>query len=214
MTALRSGLLVFSLTWLGLTVCTDEVAAQPRRVKGSGRVVAVVGNQLTVVDEEKTRHTVRPNMKSPLVEVTGPVTAAELQVGMIVRLTGNIKSNELEEVSEVVIHSPVDGYQLGIEQPSKDEPATIVAQFVRVKDGRLTVAVGKRRISARLSDDAKINVDSKDLRFVKSGDAVEFDAYTTNSGILSGRTIKVTKQPPQLREKQPVKTVKQSSRRP
>lgn len=176
---------------------TTDVAAQPRRVKAKGQVVSIVGNLITMVDEGKNRHTVRPKAETPLVEVAGPWNADDIKPGMIVRLTGSVKSNELEhEITELVIHSPADGYELGIAQESADQPATIVGQFVRIKEGKLTISIGKRRINAQLAKELAITVESKDLRFVKAGDAIEIDAYTTNSGTLSGKSIKVTIQPP------------------
>ncbi len=192
---------------------TEEASAQPRRVKTKGQVVSVAGNLITMVDSGKNRHQVKPKAESPLIEVSGPWNAADIAAGMIVRLTGTLKANEVEdEVSELVLHSPADGYQLGIAQDAADQPATILGQFVRIKDGKLTIAIGKRRINARLAKEAAITVESKDLRFVKAGDAIEIDAYTTNSGILSGRTIKVTLQPPkEPGDKQPGKGTKKSA---
>lgn len=175
---------------------TSDALAQPRRVKAKGQVVSAVGNLITLVDEGKSRHQVRPKAENGLVEISGPLEAARLQPGMIIRLSGVVKSNEIEEeVTELVVHSPADGYQLGIAQDADDQPATILGQFVRIKDNKLTVSLGKRRINAKLAKDATITVESKDLRFVKPGDAIEIDAYTTSSGILSGRTIKVTLKP-------------------
>jgi hypothetical protein len=210
-----SGFVVLFLSLFLAAVWTGAAAAQPRRVKAKGQVVSVVGNLITMLDEGKNAHTVRPKADTPLIEISGPISAADIKPGMIVRLSGILKSNEIEDaVSEIVIHSPADGYQLGIAQEAKDQPATIVAQFVRIKDGKLTVAVGRRRINAKLADEATVTIDSKDLRFVRPGDAIEIDAYTTSSGTLSGRTIKVTKQPPKTPdEKQRTKTAKQSAKR-
>ncbi|HUE74242.1 MAG TPA: hypothetical protein VMP01_25400 [Pirellulaceae bacterium] len=186
--------LVGSLFLLG--TWTSDALAQPRRVKTRGQVVSVVRDVVTLVDEGKNRHQVRPKADTGQVEISGPWEAAKLQPGMIIRLNGVVKSNEIEDqVTELVVHSPLDQYQLGIAQDIDDQPATILGQFVRIKDGRLTVSLGKRRINARLAKDATITVESKDLAFVKPGDAIEIDSYTTNSGILSGRTIKVTIQP-------------------
>ena len=182
--------LIVALTW------SDDAAAQPRRVRAKGQVVSVVGNLITLIDEGKNRHQVRPKAGTGLVEISGPWEAAKLQPGMIVRLTGVVKSNEIDdEVTELKIHSPQDQYQLGIAQQAENEPTEIVGQFVRIKDDKLTVSLGKRRINAKLAKDATITVESKDLAFVKPGDAIEIDSYTTNSGILSGKSIKVTIQP-------------------
>jgi hypothetical protein len=191
--------LIGSLLVVGTWV--SEASAQPRRVKAKGQVVSVVRDVITLVDEGKNRHQVRPKADTGQVEVSGPWEAAKLQPGMIIRLTGVVKSNEIdEEVTELRIHSPKDQYQLGMAQPAENEPAEILGQFVRIKDGKLTFSLGKRRINAKLAKDATITVESKDLAFVKPGDAVEIDAYTTSSGILSGKTIKVTIQPKKVPE--------------
>lgn len=194
-------------------VSTERASAQPRRVKAKGEVASVAGNLITIVDEGKNRLTVRPKAETPLVEISGPWKLEDIKPGMIVRVTGTVKSNEIEEaLSELVIHSPADGYQLGIQQDAPDQPATIVGQFVRIKEGQLTIAVGKRRIGAKLADDAAAAVESKDLRFVKAGDAIEIDAYTTKDGTLSGRTIKVTIQRPKAAsDRQPSKGAKKSA---
>ncbi len=190
----------------------DNASAQPRRVKAKGQVISVVGNLITLIDEGKNRHQVRPKADTGQVEISGSWDAAKLQPGMIIRLTGVVKSNEIdEEVTELKIHSPKDQYQLGIAQPAENEPAEILGQFVRIKDGKLTVSLGKRRINARLAKDATITVESKDLAFVKPGDAIEIDSYTTSSGILSGRTIKVTIRPAK-KESQPVAGTKKSAK--
>ena len=186
--------LVGSLLILG--TWTTDASAQPRRVKAKGQVISVVRDVVTLVDEGKNRHQVRPKADTGIVEISGPWEAAKLQPAMIIRLSGIVKSNEIEEaVTQLVVHSPRDEYQLGIAQPAEGEPAEILGQFVRIKDGKLTVSLGKRRINAKLAKDATITVQSKDLAFVKPGDAIEIDSYTTSSGILSGRTIKVTIQP-------------------
>lgn len=187
---------------LFLATCwTEQAAAQPRRVKAKGKVVSVVGNLITMLDEGKNRHTLRPKAETPQIEIGGQLLAADIKSGMIVRLTGSVKSNELtEEVSELVIHSPADGYQLGIAQEAADQPATIVGQFVRIKDGKLTISIGKRRINAKLAKELAVTVESRDLRFVRPGDAIEIDSYTTNSGVLSARIIQVTLQPPKTAE--------------
>jgi hypothetical protein len=185
----------------------EEAAAQPRRVKAKGKVVSVVGNLITILDEGKNRHTARPKAETPQIEIGGPLPLADIKPGMLVRLTGSVKSNELtQEVSELVIHSPADGYQLGIAQELPDQPATIVGQFVRIKDGKLTISVGRRRINAKLAKEVTATVESRDLRFVRPGDAIEIDSYTTNSGVLSARIIQVTLQPPKKTgEKKPAK---------
>jgi hypothetical protein len=193
-----------------LATCNDVASAQPRRVKAKGEVVSVAGNLITLVDDGKNRLTVRPKAETPLIEISGPWKLDEIKPEMIVRLSGMLKSNVLlEETTELTLHSPADGYQLGIQQDSPDQPATIVGQFVRIKDGQLTIAVGRRRISGKLAEDAAATVESKDLRFVKAGDAIEIDAYTTKVGALSGRTIKVTIQPAKaVSDKQPSKDAK------
>lgn len=198
-----SGLLIAAAAGILAACSSDEAAAQPRRVKAKGQVVSVVGNLITLIDAGKNRHTVRPKADTPQIEITGPWRAADIQPGMLVRLEGSVKSNEVqEEVSELILHSPADGYKVGLAQEASDQPATIVGQFVRIKDGKLTLSLGKRRINARLADDVTITVESKDLRFVRAGDAIEIDAYTTNSGTLSGRSIKVTLQEPKSRTMQ------------
>ncbi|HZL87931.1 MAG TPA: hypothetical protein VFB96_06100 [Pirellulaceae bacterium] len=184
-------LLAISATW------SNPAFAQPRRVKAKGEVVSVIGNTITLIDGAKNVLTVKPKADFPLVEVFGPWKLEEIQLGMIVRISGAVKANSLtDELTELTLHSPADGYQPAIEQDSPDHPATIVGQFVRIKDRQLTIAIGKRRINAKLAPDAAAKVESKDLRFVRKGDAIEIDAYTTSSGTLSGRTIKVTIQPP------------------
>ena len=195
-----------------ISVCAQHASAQPRRVKAKGEVVSVAGNLITLVDEGKNRLAVRPKAESPLIEISGPWKLDEIKPEMIVRLSGPLKSNVLaEEVSELTLHSPADGYQLGIQQDSPDQPATIVGQFVRIKDRQLTIAVGKRRINAKLAEGAAAMVESKDLRFVRPGDAIEIDAYTTKDGTLSGRTIKVTIQRPKAAsDRQPSKGAKKS----
>jgi hypothetical protein len=193
------------------SVWPDDASAQPRRVKAKGQVVSLVRDVITLVDEGKSRHQVRPKADTGLVEVSGPWDAAKLQPGMIIRLSGVVKSNEVQdEVMELVVHSPADQYQLGIAQEADDQPATILGQFVRIKDNKLTIAAGKRRITAKLAKDAAIRVESKDLRFVKAGDVIEIDAYTTKDGTLSGRTIKVIIQLGKAR--QPSTDVRKSSK--
>ena len=202
--------IVGSLLILG--TWANVASAQPRRVKAKGQVVSVVRDVVTLVDEGKNRHQVRPKADTGFVEISGPWEAAKLQPAMIIRLSGIVKSNEIEEaVTQLVVHSPRDEYQLGIAQPAEGEPAEILGQFVRIKDGKLTVSLGKRRINAKLAKDATITVQSKDLAFVKPGDAIEIDSYTTSSGILSGRTIKVTLRPVK-KESQPVADTKKSAK--
>lgn len=176
---------------------SDSALAQPRRVKAKGEVVTVVGNQVTMLDSQKGLLLVRPKAESPLIEISGPWPLSEIKPGLVIRLTGTVKNNALvEEVAELILHSPADGFQFGIQQDAAEQPATIVGQFVRIKDRQLVVSLGKRRITAKLAEEAVARVESKDLRFAKKGDQIEIDAYTTSSGTLSGRSIKVTVQPP------------------
>jgi len=53
----------------------------------------------------------------------------------------------------------------------------VVGQFVGFGNGAISVQAGPTRVAAKLADDARITVNTSDLRYVRLGDKIEVDGW-------------------------------------
>jgi hypothetical protein len=163
------------------------------RVSLKGEVLGVSPGIIRAKAEGKP-YLLKVNQDRNTLSITGTISSDQLKAGLIVRCTGKLKGNALEEeLTELTVHTAADGYQANILQDGPDEPATIIGRLTRVKDKSLVIAAGRKTISARLADDAKILVDTKDYSVLKGGEAVHFDGQVASDGKTVGcRKITIT----------------------
>jgi hypothetical protein len=163
------------------------------RVSLKGEVLGVSPGTIRAKAEGKS-YLLKVNQDRNTLSITGTISSDQLKAGLIVRCTGKLKGNALEEeLTELTVHTAADGYQANVLQDGPDEPATIIGRLTRVKEKSLVIAAGRKTISARLSDDAKILVDTKDYSVLKGGEAVHFDGQVASDGKTVGcRKITIT----------------------
>lgn len=163
------------------------------RVSLKGEVLGVSPGIIRAKAEGK-QYQLKVNEDRNTLSITGTIPSDQLQAGLIVRCTGKLKGNALaEELTELTVHTAADGYQANVLQDRPDEPATVIGRLTRVKDNSLVIAAGRKTVSARLADDAKILIDTKDYSVLKGGEAVHFDGQVAADGKTVGcRKITIT----------------------
>jgi hypothetical protein len=191
-------ILLPALATCGLMICVDSPAAAQEKKKSvrvslKGQVLGVSPGIIRAKAEGKP-YLLKVNQDRNTLSITGTIPSDQLKAGLIVRCTGKLKGNALEEeLTELTVHTAADGYQANVLQDGPDEPATIIGRLTRVKDKSLVIAAGKKTVSARLADDAKILVDTKDYSVLKGGEAVHFDGQVASDGKTVGcRKITIT----------------------
>jgi hypothetical protein len=187
-----------ALATFGLMICVASPAAAQEKKKSvrvslKGEVLGVSPGIIRAKAEGKP-YLLKVNQDRNTLTITGTIPSDQLKAGLIVRCTGKLKGNALdEELTELTVHTAADGYQANVLQDGPDEPATIIGRLTRVKDKSLVIAAGRKTISARLADDAKILVDTKDYSVLKGGEAVHFDGQVASDGKTVGcRKITIT----------------------
>jgi hypothetical protein len=166
----------------------------PKKVKAKGKITAIAPGKIMLQDA--TKHLLTFNVlpdREVGITVQGKLTLADLKQGMLVRVEGPLKMNVLQdEVSQITVYSPNDGYEAGIAQESKDGPATVTATVKLVKDGTLTLLAGKKRITAKLAKELAIEVDSKDYSLAPTGSLIEAEGYETKNGSVNAKKVVIT----------------------
>lgn len=166
----------------------------PKKVKAKGKITAIAPGKIMLQDA--TKHLLTFNVlpdREVGITVQGKLTLADLKPGMLVRVEGPLKMNALQdEVSQITVYSPNDGYEAGIAQESKDGPATVTATVKLVKDGTLTLLAGKKRLTAKLAKELAIEVDSKDYSLAPIGSPIEAEGYETKNGSVNAKKVVIT----------------------
>lgn len=205
--------LTFVVALLLVSAIAD--AAPPKRVKAKGQISTVAPGKILFLDEANKLQ--RFNILSDRevgITVQGKLELADLKPGMLARVEGSLKATSLEgEVAKVTVFSVNDGYQQGIIQDSKDQPAVITGTVKLLKDDVLTLTVGKKRLTAKLAKDAVVEVDSKDYSLAPTGALIEADGYETKDGSVNAKKIvitvgKVEKKAEKLQDSKTAKTAK------
>ena len=166
----------------------------PKKVKTKGKITTIAPGKVMVKDATNNVRTfnILPNREVG-VSVQGGLALSDLKPGMLVRVEGPLKANSVEgEVANITVYSPNDGYEIGIIQDSKDAPATVTGNIKLVKDGTLTLVVGKKRITARRAKELAIGVDSKDYSLAPVGSLIEAEGYETKDGSVNAKKIVIT----------------------
>jgi hypothetical protein len=166
----------------------------PKKVKTKGKITAIAPGKIMLKDGTNNLRTfnVLPDREVGIT-VQGKLTLADLKPGMLVRVEGPLKMNTVEgEVAKVTVYSANDGYEAGILQESKEEPAIVTANIKRVKDNTLTLLAGKKKITAKLAKELAIEVDSKDYALAPTGSLIEAEGYETKDGSVNAKKITIT----------------------
>lgn len=166
----------------------------PKKVKTKGNITAIAPGKIMLKDATNNLRTfnVLPD-REVSVAVQGKLTLSDLKPGMLVRVEGPLKTNTVDgEVASITVYSPNDGYEIGIMQDSKDAPATVTGNVKLVKDGTLTLVVGKMRITAKLAKEPAIAVDSKDYSLAPAGSLIEAEGYETKDGSVNAKKVVIT----------------------
>ncbi|MGI8978744.1 MAG: hypothetical protein ACR2FY_05930 [Pirellulaceae bacterium] len=166
----------------------------PKKVKANGKITAIAPGKIMLTDATSKLRTfnVLPD-REIAITVQGKLALTDLKLGMLVRIEGRLKMNAIEEeVASITVYSPNDGYEVGIIQESKDEPAIVTATVKLVKDGTLTLMVGKKRITAKLAKELAIEVDSKDYSLAPPGSLIEAEGYETKDGSVNAKKVVIT----------------------
>ncbi|HEX5034106.1 MAG TPA: hypothetical protein VFW62_06465 [bacterium] len=166
----------------------------PKKVKSKGKIAAVSPGRIMLKDGTNNLRTFNILAGREVgVSVQGKLALADLKPGMLVRIEGTLKMNALqEEVSQITVYSPNDGYEVGIAQDSQDAPAIVTAAIKLVKGDALTLAAGKKRITARLAQEVVIEVDSKDYTLAPTGSLIEAEGYETKDGSVNAKKVAIT----------------------
>ena len=166
----------------------------PKKVKSKGKITAIAPGKIMLKDGTNAAKTfnVLPDREVGIT-VQGKLTLADLKPGMLVRVEGPLKMNTVEgEVSKITVYSANDGYEAGIVQESKEQPAIVTANIKLVKDNTLTLLAGKKKITARLAKELTIDVDSKDYALAPNGSLIEAEGYETKDGSVNAKKITIT----------------------
>ncbi|MCE9526150.1 MAG: hypothetical protein K8R36_08865 [Planctomycetales bacterium] len=166
----------------------------PKKVKTKGKITAIAPGKIMLRDGTNNSRTfnIQPDREVGIT-VQGKLTLADLKPGMLVRVEGPLKMNTLEgEVAKVTVYSANDGYEAGIVQQSKEEPAIVTANIKLVKDNTLTLLAGKKKITAKLAKELAIEVDSKDYALAPTGSLIEAEGYETKDGSVNAKKITIT----------------------
>jgi hypothetical protein len=191
MTMTRS---IITLVALGLLAALGSKAAAQNAVtiRENGTVLAISPGNITASAGGKT-YALKFKPEQSVVFVQGKLKPEQLQQGMIVRVTGTLKGTAIDgDVSEVKIYTSADGYQPGVLQDAPDQPATITGQLASAKNGVLTINAGRKRVTAKLAEGAKIILDTKDYSIVKGGEPIYIDGRTTDGKNVTARKIVIT----------------------
>lgn len=183
------------LALVGLVLITGLApAAPPKRVKAKGQIATVAPGKILFTDESAKLQTFNILSDREVgITVQGKLELADLKPGMLARVEGSLQANSLEgEVAKVTVFSANDGYQQGIIQDSKDQPAVITGTVKLLKDDMLTLMVGKKRLTAKLAKDVVVEVDSKDYSLAPSGALIEADGYATKDGSVNAKKVVIT----------------------
>jgi hypothetical protein len=130
-----------------------------------------------------------------VVTVKGKLTPEQLRPGMIVRFSGLLKGSTIDgEIGDVKVFTAADGYQLGLLQDTPDQPATITAALQSLKNGTLTVNVGRKKVTGKLAEGAAITLETKDYSLAQRGSVVQFEgrAAVGDASTVNARTIVIT----------------------
>lgn len=166
----------------------------PKKVKSKGKITAIAPGKIMLKDATNNQKTfnVLPDREVGIT-VQGKLTLADLKPGMLVRVEGPLKMNAVEgEVAKITVYSANDGYEAGIVQESKEEPAIVTANIKLVKDNTLTLLAGKKKITAKLAKELTIEVDSKDYALAPAGSVIEAEGYETKDGSVNAKKITIT----------------------
>ena len=180
----------------------------PKKVKTKGKITAITPGKIVLKDATNNLRTfnVLPDREVGIT-VQGKLAVTDLKPGMLVRVEGPLKANSLdEEVAKITVYSPNDGYEVGIIQESKEAPATVTATIKLLKDGTLTLLVGKKRITAKLAKELEISVDSKDYSVAPTGSLIEAEGYETKDGSVNAKKVAITVGKVEKKESKPPET--------
>lgn len=163
-------------------------------IKTTGKVVAVAPDSITVSADGKV-YQLKVKADQSAIAVTGKLTPDQLKAGAIVRCTGLLKGNTLQdEISELKVYTAADGYQADVLQDAPDQPATITGLLQNLRKNAVTIAIGRRKITGKLADEPTIVVESKDHSLARPGDSIQFKGYLTGNGttIATPREVVIT----------------------
>jgi hypothetical protein len=147
------------------------------------------------------------------VDISGTAVASFLQPGLLVHLRADIDGKTMtarQPVSELKIVTVSEQYKpsvvadggaatapAGAKKGTVEGPCTITLQVKQFKNGKLSLAYGKKKIDVEVPDDAKIEVAATHPQFLavaRKGDEVQASGYYLKEGdlIASSITVKLT----------------------
>ena len=163
------------------------------RVKTKGEISAVAPGKILLTDATGKIVTLNIRADQNVVAVQGKLALADLKPGTFVRIEGTLKANAVEgEVSQIKVFSAADGYEAGIVQDAKDQPAVVTGVVKLLKDNVLTLQAGKKRVTAKLAQEVSVIIESKDYSLVPTGALVEADGYETKNGSVNAKKVVIT----------------------
>ena len=137
-------------------------------------------------------------------KIEGTATLDFLKRGMFVRYTANFnrKGKTDDKVNSLTIFTPNDSQRVGIfpENPAialdpNDAAATapylVAGTLVSAKNGKLSVRVAGRTISAELAEEPVVNLSVSDLRYLAKGAKIDVKGHYFVKGKAIGETVEV-----------------------
>jgi hypothetical protein len=183
---------------LAAALCAVAAAGPPASAQeGGGRrgtLVSAAPGLVTIMSNDKVLR-LKFKAEQNVVTVKGKLAPEHLRAGMIVRFTGMLKGSTIDgEISDIKVYTAADGYQLGILQDAPDQPATITASLQSLKNGALTVNLGRKKITGKLGEGAAIVLETRDYSLAQRGNIVQYEgrAAVGDASTINARTIVIT----------------------
>ncbi|MBC8353609.1 MAG: hypothetical protein H8E66_16540 [Planctomycetes bacterium] len=195
------------LTLFAVMMLVSESSAQRPipipmdKISSAGKIKAVQNGVVHVVNIGGDQWLLAIDKDAEEVVLRGKATAQWLRPGMAVRFQGDFFKNKSgqpqgeakEPIKELKVFTPREDSKIGIKEeakrgsflsggsksdsPLETAPFSVVGVLAKLKGGRMTIAVGKTQIQAKLASDAKIDVDLAEPRFAREGDEIEFEGW-------------------------------------
>lgn len=212
--------LVALLAAAGLVVAPQAAPAQIRVFQAlKGKVVAVSGAVVQWTDATNADMYVQL-VEPTRIKVTGEAEVSFLQPGMYVRFPAKIskRGKIADDIEELTIFTPGDGYMVGLYEDGEVDPKEpenkyfVAGQIDSFKNGLYTIETGDDSFKIRLSDEVKINLETRDLSYVKADDEITITGGGENKTQILATEIEIKLTEPLAGEEKKTKRSKKSRR--
>ncbi|MCH2127887.1 MAG: hypothetical protein MK179_02025 [Pirellulaceae bacterium] len=188
-------IVVFVIAFIGstnlLSLAQEENVPEKRPFRHQGQLTNVQAPFLEVRVGDKT-WVYKVEAEVDQIKYIAQAETSWLRPGMYVRYDGaDEKGRTVEPIKELFVFSPRPEFPVGI-QDEADGSFLIAGRIKNLKNGRLTLLVGRRKTIVTLDEEAEIRVNYANLDLMQLGDNVEASGefYVEGKGIAT--TLVVT----------------------